>query len=250
MSLTPFVYVAVSLGDCQPNDTVPLSDATFKHVTTVLRLKPGMPVVICDGVGVTVEAHVADSKAVIVAAQATTRNPETPVITLVQAIPKLRKLDTVVRLASEIGVDVLLPVATARSQASVADVNLPKQSERLHAIAHAAGEQARRPQRLHVADAVSYEQLFGRLKDTPTVLLDHSGDGLHTVLTGLKPRIDANGQVALVIGPEGGFTDAETALAASYGAGVARLGASVLRTEHAGIAAVSAAAMLLGRFAS
>lgn len=248
MSLTPFVYVDVALTTVQPNDTVPLSDAAWKHVTTVLRCKAGMPVIVSDGLGSSAEATIATAQTVTINAPVIVADPLRPAVTLVQSIPKLRKLDTVVRLASEVGVDTLLPVATARSNASVAEVTKPKLSGRLEAIAHAAGEQARRSRRLQISQPVTFDTLFDRLAGTPMVLIDPAGGGFQAGLLALRATLGTAGRLAVMIGPEGGFSAAERVAAEANGAAVLRLGPAVMRTEHAGVAAVSAAMALCGHF--
>jgi len=245
VSLTPFVYVDTPLEGVMPGTALTVSDDTWKHVRTVLRLKPGMPVVASDGLGVTVDAAVAASDNMfIVTGEWHTHQAETPALTLVQAVPKLRKLDTVVRLASEVGVDTVLPVVTTRSHAGLRDVGQDKLSARLRAIATAAGEQARRPYRLTLATPVLFATLCDMLDGTPAVLLDGDGDGFAAVMERVTTQADGVSRIALVVGPEGGFTEEERTQARACGVHVARLGASVLRTEHAGLAA----AVLLGRF--
>ena len=248
MSLTPFVYVDMPLTSVEPGTVVTVSDDTAKHVTTVLRLKPGMPVVLSDGAGVVVGATVAGPNTLTLTSLPQSVAAETPAITLVQAVPKLRKLETVVRLATEAGVHTVLPVITARSQASVKDLAEAKLVTRLEAIAHAAGEQSRRAHRLNLANAVPFTGLFETLAGRPLLLVDGTGAGFHDTVDELRGQIDTTGQLALAIGPEGGFTPDELTAARQAGARVARLGQSVLRSEHAGVSAVSAAAVLLGRF--
>jgi len=248
VSLTPFVYVDVPLSQCTPNDTVTLSNDAWKHVTTVLRLKPGMPVIVSDGQGVSVEATIGLSKTVTVDTPATRHAPDVPHVTLVQSIPKPRKLDTVVRLASEAGVDTLQLVATSRSSASATDVTQPKLSSRLAAIADAAGEQARRARRLAIASPVPFDLLFATLDGTPALMLDPAGEGFVAGVKAVSGQIDTCGKLAVLIGPEGGFSPSERDFAVANGAMVVRLGSAVMRTEHAGVAAVSAAMALCGRF--
>ncbi|MEX2533008.1 MAG: RsmE family RNA methyltransferase [Nitriliruptoraceae bacterium] len=248
MSLTPFVYVDAPLAQCTPNDTVTLSDDAWKHVTTVLRLKTGMPVIVSDGAGVSVEATIGTAKTVTIDAPASWLAPDVPAITLVQSIPKPRKLDTVVRLATEAGVDTLQTVATSRSGAKLTDVTQPKLWARLAAIADAAGEQARRAKRLTLAQPVPFDELFDTLNGMPCLLVDPAGGGFTAGVTALFEQIDRYGTLAVLIGPEGGFSGPERALAKANGAVVVRLGTAVMRTEHAGMAAVSAAMVLCGRF--
>lgn len=248
MSLTPFVYVDVPLAQCTPNDTVTLSDDAWKHVTTVLRLKAGMPVIVSDGAGVSVQATIGMPKTVTIDAPARRHLSDVPAITLVQSIPKARKLDTVVRLATEAGVDTLQTVATSRSSAKLTEVTQPKQLARLLAIADAAGEQARRAKRLTLAEPVPFDTLFDTLDGMPCLMVDPAGEGFMAGVRAVSEQIDRHGTLAVLIGPEGGFSGPERALAQANGAMVVRLGAAVMRTEHAGVAAVSAAMVLCGHF--
>lgn len=248
MSLTPFVYTDVGLARCQLNDTVTLSDDTWKHVTTVLRLKPGFLVTVSDGAGITVDAMISSPKTVTVVAAARRHTPAVPAITLIQASPKARKLDTVVRLATEVDVAALQLVVTTRSHASMADLTQPQLAARLRAVADAAGEQARRPHRLSFRAPVMFDTLFDTLDGMPVILLDMAGSGFSAGIAALDNEIVTRGALAVMIGAEGGFTDDERAKAHAHGALMLRLGASVMRTEHAGVAAVAAALALCGRF--
>lgn len=248
MSITPFVYVDTALAACRAGDVIGMDADTAKHVTTVLRLKPTAPVLLSDGCGAMAAAEVHAATAFRVTGAVTTHAVARPAVTLIQAIPKLRKLDTVIRLATEGGVARVWPVATARSQATTTAVTAPKMAARLAAIARAAGEQARRPHRLEIVEPAGFAAVFAELSGTPLVLFDPEGDGFRPGIAPLLDPIAASGSVGILIGPEGGFTPEERAVAVAHGAAVLRLSDSVLRTEHAGLAAVFALGGVLGRF--
>ena len=119
---------------------------------------------------------------------------------------------------------------------------------RWQAVARAAGEQARRRHRLHVAPIVAVDDL----EVTGGWLLAHpgAGSGLPRCLAELREHLDAGDLEALTIavGPEGGWSDDEVARLTAGGARAAHLGPSVLRTEHAAAAAAAVCSAWLGRW--
>ncbi len=114
MSATPFVHVAADLAAAGPGDAVPLGEDEAHHLTRVLRLRTGAEVEVADGRGRQAVGVLDAGVVVLTAAPVATPRPR-PELVLAQALPKGRKLDEVVRLATELGVDRVVPVVAARS---------------------------------------------------------------------------------------------------------------------------------------
>lgn len=209
------------------------------HLADVLRVKEGQLVSLADGSGAVWQGAVwrVERRAVEVSLMERFDVPaDGPSLRVVQGLPKGRKMDEVVQRLTEVGVDRISPVVTARS------VKRPDGKEdrllaRWQAIALAAAQQSRRA-RLPVVDPVAEgipEGLDG------VVLWEEADAPLASVVEGAG-EWPVVGEFALVIGPEGGLTFDEvvdTRLPA------ATLGPTILRTETAGIAAAVLARHLL-----
>jgi 16S rRNA (uracil1498-N3)-methyltransferase len=247
MSATPFVHVAADLTAAGRGDTVALGDEDVHHLTRVLRLRPGAEVEVADGRGRQVTAILDTGVVVLTAAPLATPRPR-PELVLAQALPKGRKLDEVVRLATELGVDRIVTAAAARSVVTLTGERAERAAERWRAVGRAAAEQARRPFLPHLGTPVDLAAL-------PRVAGVADGGVLLVAAPGATPLPDLvvptwrdRPRVTVVIGPEGGLTADEVATLVAAGAQAVGLGPTVLRTEHAGGAALAVLGALLGRW--
>lgn len=247
--MDPFVVLGAGALDGRvPGDVVALPAGTEKHLRTVLRRPDGSGVVLTDGAGTTGVATLVADGARLAGEPAVTPAPR-PTLHVLQGLAKGRKVDEVVRVLTELGVDTITPVAGERSVKELAGPKREKTLARWRAVATAAAEQSRRPHVPTIDEPGTVPEILARLDTvggTSTVVVAHVGAevGLADALTdGLR---DAD-EVVLAVGPEGGWTDAEVAAFARAGAAVAHLGASVLRTEHAAAALVAVVSFRLGR---
>lgn len=247
MSATPFVHVAADLAAAGPGDAVPLGEDEAHHLTRVLRLRTGAEVEVADGRGRQAVGVLDAGVVVLTAAPVATPRPR-PELVLAQALPKGRKLDEVVRLATELGVDRVVPVVAARSVVTLTGQRAERAAERWRAVGRAAAEQARRPFLPQLAAPVDVAAL-------PVAAAVTDGGRLLVAVPGAMPLPDLVApswrecrRVTVAIGPEGGFTADEVAALVAAGAQAVGLGPTVLRTEHAGAAALAVLAALLGRW--
>jgi 16S rRNA (uracil1498-N3)-methyltransferase len=246
MSRTPFVHLAADLADAGPGVAVALGEDEAHHLTRVLRLRVGAEVEVADGRGRRVAAVLGAGQVVLTADPVHTPRPR-PELVLAQALPKGRKLDEVVRVATELGVDRIVPVATARSVVTLRGERAARAAERWRAVGRAAAEQSRRPYLPRVDTPVEVASL-------PTVASVAAGGALLVAAPGAAPLPEVVASsaraapVTVAIGPEGGFTTEEVAALVAAGARAVGLGPAVLRTEHAGAAALAVLGALLGRW--
>lgn len=239
MSLVPYVHVDASLDDAAVGDEVTLSATERHHLGTVLRLRPGASVEVADGRGTTADGRLTEH-GVRLATVPVRTPPATPRLVVVQAIGKGRKLDEVVRVATELGVDEILPVTAARSVTRLESAKIPRALERWRSIARSAAEQARRPTIPTVARPVSASDLVAatrrRVTSGDEVLVAHLGG---TPLPAVLTDVVTASEVWVAVGPEGGWTDEEVGDLEAVGARRVGLGPTVLRTEHAAAAALA-----------
>lgn len=169
--------------------------------------------------------------------------PERPRITVVQALPKGDRGELAVETMTETGVDAIVPWAAARCITQWKGERGAKALGKWRATAREAGKQSRRVRFPEVADAATTKQVAALLAaaDFAAVLHEDRDYGSEALASADLP---AEGEIVLVVGPEGGVSPEELALFEEAGAKAYRLGRTVLRTSTAGTAAT---ALLLGR---
>ncbi len=241
MSLRPFVHVDQPLPDV--GDTIELGGQERHHLGTVLRLSAGTPVELSDGQG-RVATGVFHGDTIALAEPPWTVARPSPRLELAQALGKGRKVDEVVRLATELGVDTIHPIAAERSVARLTGERAEKARTRWTAVARAAAEQARRAFRPDIAPLCALDRL--EVDGAELLIAAPAATALPDVVDDLRDAA----RVVLAIGPEGGWTNAELAAATAAGARLVGLGPTVLRTEHAGGAGLAVLAAGLGRWAT
>jgi len=218
------------------------------HAARVLRLREGDPVQIFDGLGNErhgVIAEPGDKRVVISGIIAVDNDRESPLkVLLAQALSSSEKMDWVIQKATELGVAEIQPIDTERSVAKLSAERATKRLEHWQQVAISACEQCWRntlPQIHAPLDIMVWLQQMQNATDTKFILLPQGAASLHAQA---KPQ----GRVALLIGAEGGFTQAESDTALRCGFTPIRMGARVLRTETAAIAGLAALQTLWGDF--
>jgi len=221
-----------------PDADVRLPDAAANHVGRVLRLRAGAAIMAFDGSGNDYRCEILSVKGDEVSVRVGPRSsglPESPLrITLVQAISRGERMDWTLQKATELGVRTIVPVLSARSVVRLDDSQAEKKLRHWRAIVAGACEQCgrsvvpeiRQPQELsrYLASSAREGQRF---------VLSPTGPASLAGLTSVGARVE------LLIGPEGGLDDAELERAAASGYAPVRLGPRVLRTETAGIVALT-----------
>ena len=243
------------LGEIEPltqGSVITLSPQESQHVARVLRMKPGEPLQLIAAERLyAAELVSADASAATVRVILQEPAPECAThVTLVQGLPKLDKLETVIQKATELGVWDVLPVAMERSVARV-EGNDTHKRERWERIALEAAKQSGRahvpqvqavrslPQALQLLVQGGYDAIYLAWEEEGELRLSEALRRL--LLQTPKPRA-----IAIVIGPEGGVTPAEAELLRTAGATAVTLGPRILRTETAGLCALSVTMGALG----
>jgi 16S rRNA (uracil1498-N3)-methyltransferase len=213
--------------------------AEGRHAVDVLRLAAGEPVRVGDGRGTVVEGEVLaagpEGLRVAVRARLLVPLPE-PEFVLVQALPKGDHGPLAVDLATELGVDRIVPWSAARCVTRWREDRVAKGVAKWRSVARAASKQSRRPRVPEVTEPMSTREVCGLLADVDLAVVLHE-QARHPLAELDVPR---EGTVAVVVGPEGGLTDGEVVAFRAAGAEPVRLGLEVLRTSTAGAAALAA----------
>jgi 16S rRNA (uracil1498-N3)-methyltransferase len=228
---------------------VRFDDDQAHQMRRVLRLRPGDRVLALDGRGRQHEVALEEvtNARVTGKVKATTEAAGEPAarLTLFQSLLRREKFEWVLQKGTEIGVTRFTPVITRRSLVRDADDVTPEKMERWRRITKEAAEQSERGRLPELGAPITFEAALGQAKDyTKAIFLwERAGHGgLTNALAGLPPAP----AVALFIGPEGGYEDAEVEQARAAGAAVVSLGPRILRTETAAIVAATLALGALG----
>lgn len=233
------VHLVPSLAGVTVGAEVTVEGDEAHHAVAVRRLRVGEPVVLTDGAGTTARGVVASTGkrvfAVIVESVRLHDAPE-PAVVVVQAIPKGDRGELAVEVLTEIGVAEVVPWAASRSVAVWKGERAAKSLARWRSTAREAAKQARRPWHPSVAGLATTAEVvaLAGAADLAVVLHEEATDSLATL------EVPATGRVVVVVGPEGGLAADEVAAFVEAGAVAVRLGAEVLRTSTAGLAAVAA----------
>jgi 16S rRNA (uracil1498-N3)-methyltransferase len=217
-----------------------LSGAEGRHAAVVRRLRPGERVDVGDGAGLIASCVVTgvhrDQLELAVESRREVPRPR-PSITVIQAIPKGDRGELAVEEMTEVGVDTIVPWAAERAVPVWRD---QKGATRWRAKAREAAKQAERAWIPEVTDLVMTAAAASLIEGAGIAFLLEPGAA--DPLAAVNPPED--GELIVVVGPEGGISAAESAELAAAGAKPYRLGPSVLRTSTAGAVA---AAVLLSR---
>jgi 16S rRNA (uracil1498-N3)-methyltransferase len=226
-----------------------LSGSEGHHAADVQRVRIGELVTLADGRGGAVSASVAAvGKGTVELAIADVRylDPPNPRLVVVQGLPKGDRGELAVQAMTEVGVDEILPWAAARSVTQWRGPRGDKSHDKWAVTAREAAKQSRRPwiPRITGVPDCSTRQVAARIEDATAAFVLHE-DATDRLSSARLPRW---GEIVLVIGPEGGITDAEMEALTAARAVPVRLGDEVLRTSTAGVAAVSVLSVMLGRW--
>ena len=230
----PRFFVAPADVALTPHSELALPIAVARHAVQVLRLRDAASIVVFDGTGgeyaATLSLRGREAHAVI-GAHVDVERESAVALTLVQALVAHDVMDAIVRKAVELGVGTIQPVLAERSQRGPSE-RLERRAERWRQIAIAACEQCGR-NRVPAIEALVplREWLATRGALQATALLDPSAD------RALGTPNDA--VTTVLVGPEGGFSEAESADCVRAGAQPRHLGPRILRADTAALAALA-----------
>ncbi|MFC5730740.1 MULTISPECIES: 16S rRNA (uracil(1498)-N(3))-methyltransferase [Nocardioides] len=232
-------HLVPSLDGVAPGDAVTVEGDEAHHAVVVRRLRLGEAVQLADGAGrvVTGAVSATGKRAFTVVAAEVVDHPEPqPRLVVVQALPKGDRGELAVEVLTEIGVARIVPWAAARSVAVWKGERAAKSHAKWQATAREAAKQSRRAWHPEVTPLASTADLAALVAgvDLAVVLHEDATEPLPAI------AVPQDGEILVVVGPEGGLTDEEVAHLVTAGAVAVRLGAEVLRTSTAGLAAVSA----------
>ena len=219
-----------------------------KHAAKVLRLAPGDEVCAIDGAGARFRAEIAsmDEAGVRVRLLEALPSGEPPVrVTVYQGVPKADKLDFIAQKLTELGVLAIVPVKMERCVVKLDQKDGRKRQERLARIAQEAVKQCRRAVSPEISEPLAWKQAIDRMAAHDLILIPWEDASGRRVKDAFAARPDAR-DIGIVIGPEGGMSEAEVAALVDVGALAVTLGPRILRTETASVVSAALAMQLWG----
>lgn len=220
---------------------VVLPEREARHVQSVLRAERGDEIIVVDGEGGwhRVQINHLGEQQVVGTVQETRRDvgePSVHVTVGMGILTKRSRFETFVEKAVELGVRRIVPLRTRHSESDTVRI------DRTRKVMIAALKQCRRSRLPDLGDPESLDALLDATEADVRLVCHGGGEGvpLHQAINDIAAR----GSALVLVGPEGGFADAEVEAAVAAGCTPVSLGTRRLRAETAGIVAVNAATVL------
>jgi 16S rRNA (uracil1498-N3)-methyltransferase len=228
--------------------SVVIAGEDFKHITRVLRLGSGDVIEICNGRGTDYEVVLETVGEQTITGKIRTtyasqgENPDMAV-TLFQGLPKGPKMEVIIQKGVELGVTAIIPFSSKRAVSQIRDKK-EKKTERWQRIAYEAAKQSKRGIIPQIGEPVDLTAVSKAVQDFDLLIMayeDESRLSLKKALSDFQDRHESGKslQIAVVIGPEGGFDPTEVEAVRNAGGVLVSLGKRILRTETAGMVVLS-----------
>ena len=219
-----------------------IEGSDVNHIVNVLRMKPGEELLISVKGDWDYLCKIDDIETdrVNLKVLESMEQRELPVnITLLQGIPKSDKLEMIIQKAVELGVSEIIPVKTKRVVVKIEEKKQASKVNRWNAIAESAAKQSKRSIIPKVHEPMSIDNALEIVKDFGVKLIPYeNADGIDKTRK-ILDNMDKTKNIAVFIGPEGGFEESEVERIKNSGFEVITLGKRILRTETAGLALLS-----------
>lgn len=229
--------------DSLSGEETTLAGELFRHIAKVLRLRPGSPILLNDGAGRERTGRIGriDRASLTVIfdpdAVALPATESGPPITIYQGLPKGEKMELILQKCTELGAAAIVPFVADRS---IARPGAEKSADRLARWQRIAREAARQSRRSSVPDvelAGGIAEVLRAARQSVKLILWEEERTLR--LRDVVAEHAVPDSVAILVGPEGGLTPDEVALAKEHGFIPVTLGTRIVRTETAGLAVLS-----------
>ncbi|WP_055107409.1 16S rRNA (uracil(1498)-N(3))-methyltransferase [Paenibacillus ihumii] len=228
--------------------TVSITGEDARHIGKVMRSKPEDKLIVSDGIArealveiTEIEAHEVTAR--IIEQLEASGEPRAQV-TIAQSLPKGDKMELVIQKCTEIGAASFLPFMSERTVVQYDPRKEEKRTVRWRKIAKEAAEQAHRSKIPAIEPPVAWKGLLAKLPEYDLACVCYEkehGQQLRDVLKPFAERLGRGTEVRILVavGPEGGFTEQEITQLEAAGAVSVGLGRRILRTETAGMAALT-----------
>ena len=224
------------------NQIFTLTGANHNHAVNVLRLKLGDKIIISHDN----KSHLCEVQSIekdslkVKVVEYDYINTTLPIeITLFQGLPKSDKLELIIQKAVELGASKIVPVEMQNSVVKIEEKKKESKTARWQAIAESAAKQCKSAFIPQIEKPLTFSQALKEIENYNLFILPYENAlGMQHTLQTLKD-IKSGDKVAVMIGPEGGFSQEEIEKAKSVNAKIISLGKRILRTETAAITTLS-----------
>ena len=228
-----------------------ITGSDVNHIKNVLRIRQGEEMLVSDGTGrdyLCQAEEIAGQEVTVRILETEEEGRELPSrIWLFQGLPKSDKMEFIIQKAVELGAAGIVPVSTRNTVVRLDQKKEEAKVKRWQAIAESAAKQSKRSLVPRVSGIMTLKEAFDYVESqgfsVRLIPYEHEAG-----MEGTKTELDAAGpgqDIAVFIGPEGGFDEREIELALSKGVRPISLGRRILRTETAGLALLSVLMMRL-----
>ena len=221
------------------------------HIKNVLRMKPGEEIMVSNGTDkhyicsiLTISGEQVVAKIVDI----DTNSTELPVkLYLFQGLPKADKMELIIQKSVELGVSEIIPVAMKRCVVKLDGKKEKSKLTRWQGIAESAAKQSKRMVIPNISGVMNFKEAVAYAKTLDYNIIPYEfANGMEKSKQVVK-EIGQYKSVGIFIGPEGGFDEAEIAYAKENNMQIISLGKRILRTETAGLTALSIIMFELGQ---
>ncbi|MFT4215618.1 MAG: 16S rRNA (uracil(1498)-N(3))-methyltransferase [Micropruina sp.] len=219
-------------------DTVAVTGDEGRHAAIVRRIRKGETVLVSDGIGHAIRGSVvtSDVNGLVVEVAEVLSDPARPLrFTVVQALAKGDRSDQALEMLTELGVDEIVPWQASRSVVKWAPDRVERALGRWRTIVREATKQSRRFRVPRVSPPLTTAELALRIAEPALTLVLHEGADAWPSAADLP----AEGEVMVIVGPEGGLAPEELELFAEAGGRPTLIADAVLRTSTAGVVALA-----------
>lgn len=226
------------------NKKILITGSDVNHIKNVLRMKVGEEISVSNGVDnndyrCEIES-ITDSEVIcnLMFIKEDGLELKTKIF-LFQGLPKSDKMELIIQKAVELGVYEIIPIATKRAVVKLDDKKAKSKVQRWQGISEAAAKQSKRAIIPEVKEVMSYKEALNYAKKLNMVLIPYElSEGMAETKKCVDEAVKKE-SVGIFIGPEGGFAEEEITDAVNIGASPISLGKRILRTETAGMTALS-----------
>lgn len=221
-----------------------IQGSDVNHIKNVLRMRVGEELSVSNGVdGREYRCHIVELAEDVIRCELRfikEEGTELPSrIYLLQGLPKADKMELIIQKAVELGAYQIVPVAARRSVVKLDAKKAASKVFRWQAIAEAAAKQSRRGIIPQVQQVMDWKQALDYVKELPVRLIPYELAEDMGRTRDILERLEPGQDIAVFIGPEGGFEEEEIAAAMEAGVIPITLGKRILRTETAGMTVLS-----------
>ena len=227
-------------------ETAYIQGEDVKHLSSVLRMKSGDLVILCDNENTDYLCKITSLQKELAELEILEHKPNEAApnveITLFQCLPKSDKMDFIVQKATELGAASIVPILSKRCVSRPDEKSMAKKLQRWEKIAEEASKQCGGGKIPLIGRLTDYKKAVSEYSKNGLGILFYEGGGKSLSQFPIKEAV----KIGIFIGSEGGFESEEAEFAEKNGIGPATLGKRILRCETAPIAALSVLMNLTG----